>query len=69
MATNPECRSCHHQAHPRKMCPEPEYSGASLTEVGPCCCMFEVTEPHERYCICTPCLRRKEDDGHAKDQS
>lgn len=53
------CSSCGHPPHPHRMCSESEYSGGSLTEVGPCCCMFGVTEPHERYCICTPCLNRK----------
>lgn len=53
------CSSCHHPPHPHRMCSESEYSGASLTEVGPCCCMFEVTKPHEEFCICNECITAK----------
>lgn len=53
---------CGHEPHPHHMCSESEYSGASLTEVGPCCCMKGVTKPHESYCICNECceeMRRR----------
>lgn len=53
------CSNCQHEPHPHRMCSESEYSGASLTEVGPCCCMVGVTKPHEEYCICNECINRK----------